>query len=139
MSGNLALGGFAWCNIPFILIFIGDIVRFLSLGIFKIALRQFITKCVRYYKVCQVLQSVTDCYYKVRQVLQSAAVITKWDLTMQCNHVQCNQKLYSDLLISTTWTTFIKILLPFPNHSYQRELWPCWSMCIFDSILSKWS
>ena len=26
---------------------------------------------VRYYKVRQVLQSVTDCYYKVRQVLQS--------------------------------------------------------------------
>ena len=38
---------------------------------------KFITKCVRYYKVRQVLQSVTDCYYKVRQVLQSATVITK--------------------------------------------------------------
>ena len=29
-----------------------------------------------YYKVPQVLQSVTGCYYKVRQVLQSATVIT---------------------------------------------------------------
>ena len=34
-----------------------------------------------YYKVRQVLQSVTDCYYKVRQVLQSATVIGKWDVT----------------------------------------------------------
>ena len=30
-----------------------------------------------YYKVHQVLQSVTDCYYKVHQVLQSVTVITK--------------------------------------------------------------
>ena len=31
-----------------------------------------------YYKVRQVLQSVTDCYYKVRQVLQSVTdFITK--------------------------------------------------------------
>ena len=28
----------------------------------------------------QVLHSVTDCYYKVRQVLQSVTVITKWDV-----------------------------------------------------------
>ena len=31
----------------------------------------FIKKCVRYCKVCQVVQSVADCYYKVFQVLQS--------------------------------------------------------------------
>ena len=31
---------------------------------------------ILYYKVHQVLQSVTDCYIKVRQVLQSVAVIT---------------------------------------------------------------
>ena len=30
-----------------------------------------------YYKVRQVLQSVTGCYYKVLQVLQSVTVITK--------------------------------------------------------------
>ena len=35
-----------------------------------------------YYKVRQVLQSVTDCYYKVRQVLQSVTVITKWDVIL---------------------------------------------------------
>ena len=34
-----------------------------------------------YYKVGQLLQSVTSCYYKVYQVLQSATVITKWDAT----------------------------------------------------------
>ena len=34
-----------------------------------------------YYKVHQVLQSVTGCYYKVRQLLQSATVTTKWDVT----------------------------------------------------------
>ena len=27
------------------------------------------------------LQSMTSCYYKVRQVLQSVTVITKWDVT----------------------------------------------------------
>ena len=31
---------------------------------------------ILYYKVL-LLQSVTDCYYKVRQVLQSVTVITK--------------------------------------------------------------
>ena len=54
-----------------------------------------ITNCVTYYKVLQVLQSVTDCcykvsqvfqsvtgcYYKVCQVLQSVTVITKRDVT----------------------------------------------------------
>ena len=30
-----------------------------------------------YYKLCQVLQSVTGCYNKVRQVLQSVSIITK--------------------------------------------------------------
>ena len=30
-----------------------------------------------YYKLCQVLQSVTGCYNKVRQVLQSVAIITQ--------------------------------------------------------------
>ena len=41
----------------------------------------FITKCdMSYYKVRQVLQSVT-IYYKVRQVLQSATIITKCDST----------------------------------------------------------
>ena len=29
----------------------------------------------------QVFQSVTDCYYKVCQLLQSVTVITKWDVT----------------------------------------------------------
>ena len=37
-----------------------------------------------YYKVRQVLQSVTSCYYKVRQVLQSGTVITKWVVTSVC-------------------------------------------------------
>ena len=41
----------------------------------------FITKCVSYYKVHQVLQNVTGCYYKVHQVLQSATITTKWDVT----------------------------------------------------------
>ena len=44
-------------------------------------------KCIRYYKVWSLLQSVTDCYYKVCQVLQgvtdcflqSALGITKCD------------------------------------------------------------
>ena len=44
--------------------------------------QKFITKCVRYYKVRLVLQSVTGCHYKVCQVLQSVAVITKWDVTV---------------------------------------------------------
>ena len=30
--------------------------------------QKFITKCVRYYKVRQVLKTVTDCYYRVHQV-----------------------------------------------------------------------
>ena len=34
-----------------------------------------------YYKVRQVLQSMTGCYYKVLQVLQSVTVVTKWDVT----------------------------------------------------------
>ena len=56
---------------------------------------KFITKCDKcYYKVRQVLQSVTillqsatgitkcdKCYYKVRQVLQSATIITECDST----------------------------------------------------------
>ena len=58
----------------------------------KVILLQSVTDC--YYKVCQVLQSVTDLlqsvpgitkcdkpYYKVCQVLQSVTVITKWDVT----------------------------------------------------------
>ena len=36
-----------------------------------------ITKCDKVI----LLQSVTDCYYKVRQVLQSVTVITKWGVT----------------------------------------------------------
>ena len=54
-----------------------------------------ITKCDRYYKVWQVLQSVARSYYKVWQVLQrvrrsyykvwqvlqSVAIITKWNVT----------------------------------------------------------
>ena len=40
---------------------------------------QSVTDC--YYKVRQVLQSVTGCYYKVGQVLQSVTVITKLDVT----------------------------------------------------------
>ena len=48
-----------------------------------------------YYKVCQTLQSVTDCYYsvsgitkcdrlyyKVHQVLQYVTVIAKWDISV---------------------------------------------------------
>ena len=34
-----------------------------------------------YYKVHQVLQSVTHCCYKVREGLQKVTVITKWDVT----------------------------------------------------------
>ena len=37
-----------------------------------------ITKCGKVI----LLQSVTDCYYKVRQVLQSVTVVTKWDVTL---------------------------------------------------------
>ena len=44
--------------------------------------QKIITKCMSYYKLRQVLQSLTGYYYKVRQVLQSAAVITKWDVTL---------------------------------------------------------
>ena len=40
---------------------------------------QSVANC--YYKVRQVLQCVTGCYCKVYQVLQSAIVITKWDVT----------------------------------------------------------
>ena len=41
-----------------------------------------ITKCDKiYYKVWQVLQSVTEIYYKVWQVLQSVTIITKCDST----------------------------------------------------------
>ena len=36
-----------------------------------------ITKCGKVI----LLQSVTNCYYKVCQVLQSVTVITKWDVT----------------------------------------------------------
>ena len=31
--------------------------------------------------MCQVLQSVREVYYKVRQVLQSVTVITNWNVT----------------------------------------------------------
>ena len=65
--------------------------------------QKFITKCVRYYKVSealqsvtdcyykmhQVWQSVTDCYYKVHQVLQIVTVITKWDVTTPLNACFC--------------------------------------------------
>ena len=47
--------------------------------------QKFIIKCVRYYKVYQVAESVTDCYYKVRQVLQCSTFITKWDVTHVLN------------------------------------------------------
>ena len=47
-----------------------------------------IGKCGSYYKVHQLLQSVTDCYYKVHLVLQSVAIITKWDVT----HVMLSEK-----------------------------------------------
>ena len=47
-----------------------------------------IGKCDSYYKVHQLLQSVTDCYYKVHLVLQSVAIITKWDVT----HVMLSEK-----------------------------------------------
>ena len=32
--------------------------------------------------MCQVLQSATGCYYKVGQVLQSVTIITKWEVTV---------------------------------------------------------
>ena len=41
---------------------------------------QSVTGC--YYKLRQVLQSVTGCYYRVRQVLKNGTVITKWDVTL---------------------------------------------------------
>ena len=37
----------------------------------KVVNTKFMTKCIRYYKVRWVLQSMTDCYYIVRQALQS--------------------------------------------------------------------
>ena len=36
---------------------------------------------VRYYKVHQMLRSVTDCCYKVLEVLRSVAAVTKWHVT----------------------------------------------------------
>ena len=41
-----------------------------------------ITKCDKVIS----LQSVADCYYKVRQVLQSVTVVTKWDVTTQLDN-----------------------------------------------------
>ena len=77
--------------------------------------QKFITKGVRYCKVCQVLQSVTDCYYKVRQVLQSATVITKWDVTMASlsSSLHFLMQLYkllnfSESSFSTTLTEYAK-------------------------------
>ena len=45
--------------------------------------QKLMTKCVHYYIVRQVLQSmtVTHFYCKVRQSLQSLKVITEWDVT----------------------------------------------------------
>ena len=47
-----------------------------------------------YYKVRHVLQSVTHCHCKVRQVLQSAAIITKWRVTMAPVFFNLNQWFY---------------------------------------------
>ena len=35
----------------------------------------------------KLLQSVTEVYYKVRQVLQSVTVITKWDVTHDASNM----------------------------------------------------
>ena len=41
-----------------------------------------IKKCdFGYYRMCQILKSVTDYYYKVHQVLQNVTVITEGDVT----------------------------------------------------------
>ena len=40
--------------------------------------QKFITKCVTYYRVRQVLQSVEEVYYKVGKLLKSGASFTKW-------------------------------------------------------------
>ena len=60
-----------WCSV----------ILYCNTNIFIFVKKEFITKCVRYYKVRQLLQSMTDCYYKVRQLLQYTTVITKWDVT----------------------------------------------------------
>ena len=55
---------------------------------YKLRQSNFITNCDRL-----LFQSVTDYYYKVRQVLQSVTVVAKWDVTNSAN--QCLNPKYS--------------------------------------------
>ena len=64
-------------------------VRQLLQSVTEVYLRQVIQSVIDcYYKVRQGLKSVKACYYKVRQVLQSVAVITKCDET-SCTDFTC--------------------------------------------------
>ena len=54
---------------------------------YKVRQSNFITKCDRL--LLQSASAITKCdrlYYKVRQVLQSVTVITKWDVTTQLDN-----------------------------------------------------
>ena len=54
---------------------------------YKVRQSNFITKCDRL--LLQSASGITKCdrlYYKVRQVLQSVTVITKWDVTTQLDN-----------------------------------------------------
>ena len=59
---------------------------------YKMRQSNFITKCDKL--LLQSASGITKCdrlYYKVRQVLQSAAVITKWDVTLvEIDCLSCN-------------------------------------------------
>ena len=54
---------------------------------YKVRQSNFITKCDRL--LLQSASGITKCdrlYYKVRQVLQSVTVVTKWDVTTQLDN-----------------------------------------------------
>ena len=54
---------------------------------YKVRQSNFITKCDRL--LLQSASAITKCdrlYYKVRQVLQSVTVVTKWDVTTQLDN-----------------------------------------------------
>ena len=86
--------------------------------------QELITKCVRYYKVRQVLQSVPDITKCDRVLLQSASGITKCDSYYKVRHNRCHynwNRIFSSVLLYSN-IGFLPVLR-YPKLQYSLLNW----------------
>ena len=80
-----------------------------------------ITNYVRFYKVWQLPQGVTESYYKVWQILLSVAGVTKCDrklLRIVAGITKCGKKLIQSVTVITKWdVTPVKVLKSYKKNT----------------------